>query len=155
VFDAGPGTIWKILDFGVATLAEDGAATLTHGGIVGTPSYMAPEQAQGRQLDGRADLYALAAVAYRCATGRHPFSGADTPALLYAVVHKMPPRPGELAALPADVDAWFALALAKLPGDRFATGAALADALTAALAGALDPALRRRADTVLRKLPWG
>jgi serine/threonine-protein kinase len=155
VFDAGPGTIWKILDFGVATLAEDGAATLTHGGIVGTPSYMAPEQAQGRPLDGRADLYALAAVAYRCATGRHPFSGADTPALLYAVVHRMPPRPGELAALPADVDAWFALALAKRPDDRFATGAALADALDAALAGALDPALRRRAESVLRKLPGG
>jgi serine/threonine-protein kinase len=155
LFAARPGTIWKILDFGVATLAEDGAATLTHGGIVGTPSYMAPEQAQGRQLDGRADLHALAAVAYRCATGRHPFSGADTPALLYAVVHRMPPRPGELAALPADVDAWFALALAKRPDDRFATGAALADALDPALAGALDPALRRRAESVLRKLPWG
>ena len=154
LFDAGPGAIWKILDFGVATLAEDGA-TLTHGGIVGTPSYMAPEQAQGRQLDGRADLYALAAVAYRCATGRHPFSGADTPALLYAVVHKMPPRPGELAALPADVDAWFALALAKPPGDRFATGAALADALDAALAGTLDPSLRLRAGAALRKLRWG
>jgi serine/threonine-protein kinase len=155
LFAARPGTIWKILDFGVATLAEDGAATLTHGGIVGTPSYMAPEQAQGRQLDGRADLHALAAVAYRCATGRHPFSGADTPALLYAVVHRMPPRPGELAALPADVDAWFALALAKRPGDRFATGAALADALDAAIAGGLDPALRRRADTLLHRLPWG
>jgi eukaryotic-like serine/threonine-protein kinase len=155
LFDAGPGRIWKILDFGVATLAEDGAATLTHGGIIGTPSYMAPEQAQGKRLDGRADLFALAAVAYRCATGRHPFSGADTPALLYAVVHRMPPRPGEAAALPADVDAWFALALAKPPGDRFATGAALAAALDAALAGALDPRLRRRAEAVLRKLPWG
>jgi serine/threonine-protein kinase len=154
LFEAGPGRIWKILDFGVATLAEDGAGTLTHGGIVGTPSYMAPEQAQGRRLDGRADLHALAAVAYRCATGRHPFSGADTPALLYAVVHRMPARPGELAALPADVDAWFALALAKPPGDRFATGAALADALDAALAGTLDPAVRRRAEAAVRKLRW-
>jgi serine/threonine-protein kinase len=155
LFDAGPGACWKILDFGVATLAEDAATSLTHGGIVGTPSYMAPEQAQGQRLDPRADLYALAAVAYRCATGRHPFSGTDTPSLLYAVVHTMPARPGELAALPADADAWFALALAKAPGDRFASGAALADALDAAFAGRLDPVLRRRAEALLRKLPWG
>jgi len=146
--------IWKILDFGVATLAEDGAASLTHGGLVGTPSYMAPEQAQGQRLDGRADLYALAAVAYRCITGRHPFSGADTPALLYAVVHRMPPRPGDAVDLPADADRWFALALAKAPGDRLATGGELAAALDAALAGALDPRLRRRADQLVRRFAW-
>jgi serine/threonine-protein kinase len=146
--------VWKILDFGVATLSEENSGTLTQGGIVGTPSYMAPEQAQGRRLDGRADLYSLAAVAYRCLTGRHPFSGADTPALLYAVVHKMPARPGETVELPADVDRWFAVALAKDPDDRFATGGELARALEAALAGALDPKLRRHAEALLRKLAW-
>jgi len=147
--------VWKILDFGVATLCEENSGTLTQGGIIGTPSYMAPEQAQGKRLDGRADLYALAAVSYRCVTGRHPFSGADTPALLYAVVHKMPARPGDAVELPADVDRWFALALAKSPGDRFATGGELASALEAALAGALDPALRKHAEVLLRKLAWG
>jgi len=146
--------VWKILDFGVATLCEENSGTLTQGGIVGTPSYMAPEQALGKRLDGRADLYSLAAVAYRCVTGRHPFSGADTPALLYAVVHRMPPRPGETAPLPPDVDRWFALALAKDPGDRFATGAELSRALDAALGEALDPRLRKRAEVLLRKLPW-
>jgi serine/threonine-protein kinase len=148
---------WKILDFGVATLASlaDDTGTLTHGEIIGTPSYMAPEQAQGKRLDGRADLHALAAVAYRCATGRHPFSGTDTPALLYAVVHRMPPRPGDAAELPADVDRWFALALAKAPADRFATGAAMADALDAALAAALDAGLRKRADALIKAAPWG
>jgi len=146
--------MWKILDFGVATFFEDSSGTLTQGGIVGTPSYMAPEQAQGKRLDGRADLYALAAVAYRCITGRHPFSGTDTPALLYAVVHKMPPRPGETADVPADIDRWFALALAKLPADRFATGDELADAFDAAIAGALDAKLRKRAEVLLRKLAW-
>jgi serine/threonine-protein kinase len=146
--------VWKILDFGVATLIDESSGTLTQGDIIGTPSYMAPEQAQGKRLDGRADLYALAAVAYRCVTGRHPFSGADTPALLYAVVHKMPARPGESVDLPADVDRWFALALAKSPGDRFATGAELSSALDAAIAGALDPRLRKHAEVLLRKLAW-
>jgi serine/threonine-protein kinase len=115
---------------------------------------MAPEQAQGKRLDGRADLYALAAVAYRCITGRHPFSGADTPALLYAVVHKMPPRPGDTVELPPDVDRWFAIALAKSPDDRFASGNDLATALDAALTSSLDPALHKRAESLLRKLPW-
>jgi tRNA A-37 threonylcarbamoyl transferase component Bud32 len=147
--DAG----WKILDFGVATLAED-SGTLTQGGIVGTPNYMAPEQAQGQRVDSRADVYALAAVAYRCLTGRHPFTGSDTPALLYAVVHRMPPRPGEVTELHADVDAWFAVAIAKAPGDRFKSGAQLADALVASLAGQLDPAVRRRAEGLLRRHPW-
>jgi len=146
--------VWKILDFGVATLSEENSGTLTQGGIIGTPSYMAPEQAQGKRLDGRADLYSLAAVAYRCVTGRHPFSGADTPALLYAVVHKMPLRPGDTVELPPDVDRWFAVALAKTPDDRFATGGELARALDAALAGALDPRLRRHAEVLLRRLAW-
>ena len=144
---------WKILDFGVATLSED-TGTLTQGGIVGTPNYMAPEQAQGLRVDSRADVYALAAVAYRCLTGRHPFTGSDTPALLYAVVHRMPLRPGEATVLHADVDAWLAVALAKVPGDRFKSGAQLADGLAAALDGRLDPALRRRAEGLLRRHPW-
>ncbi|MGN6106950.1 MAG: serine/threonine-protein kinase [Kofleriaceae bacterium] len=144
---------WKVLDFGVATLASD-HGTLTRGGIVGTPHYMAPEQAQGRPVDRRADLYAIAAIAYRCLTGRHPFHAADTPSLLYAVVHRMPARPGALAELPDDVDRWFALALAKSPDDRFATGGELVGALADALAGALDPRIRRRADALVRAMPW-
>jgi serine/threonine-protein kinase len=115
---------------------------------------MAPEQAQGLRVDPRADVYALAAIAYRCLTGRYPFTGTDTPALLYAVVHRMPPRPGELAELPADVDRWFAVALAKSPEDRFATGAEAVTALLAAFAQGLDPKLRRRADVLIRKQPW-
>ncbi|HEX5062036.1 MAG TPA: serine/threonine-protein kinase [Kofleriaceae bacterium] len=145
--------VWKILDFGVATLGEE-ASNLTQGGVVGTPSYMAPEQAQGKRVDGRADGYAIAAVAYRCLTGRHPYSGTDTPTLLYAVVHKMPLRPSSIAELHSDVDACLAVALAKNPDDRFATGAAFAAALEAALDGSLDPALRKRAAALLRKLPW-
>ena len=115
---------------------------------------MAPEQAQGKRVDIRADLFALAAIAYRCLAGRHPFNATDTPSLLYAVVHRMPPRPGELADLPDDVDRWFAIALAKDPADRFPTGEAFTRALAAALAGDLAPDLRRRAATLLAKQSW-
>ena len=152
LFRTDDGT-WKILDFGVATLADHGG-TLTQGGVVGTPHYMAPEQAKGKAVDGRADCYALAAVAYRCITGRHPYVAADTAALLYAVVHAMPVRPSALAELPADVDACLAVALAKDPDDRFATGAAFAQAFASACESALDSATRKRAAVLLRQRPW-
>jgi eukaryotic-like serine/threonine-protein kinase len=145
---------WKILDFGVATFAED-SGVLTRGEAVGTPHYMAPEQAQGKPVDSAADRYALGAIIYRCLTGRHPFLAADTTALLYSVVHRTPPRPGSLAELPADIDRWCAIALAKSPSDRFASGAAMTTALTAALAGELPTPLRSRADALIRKHPWG
>ena len=150
----GPVPLWKILDFGVATLTEESSGTLTQGGIIGTPNYMAPEQAQGKKVDSRADVYAVAAVAYRALTGRHPFNAPDTPALLYSVVHKMPGRPGEYVEVEPDVDRWFALALAKFPDDRFSNGADAAAHLTAALEGALEPKLRRKADALIRKHPW-
>jgi len=148
------GDRWKILDFGVAALA-DSTGTLTQGGIVGTPSYMAPEQAQGLRVDARADIYAVAAVAYRCLTGRHPFTAPDTPSLLYAVVHAMPARPTALGAFDPDVDRWVALALAKAPGDRFATGAELAETLGRAITGQLDARTRKRADALIRERGWG
>jgi hypothetical protein len=148
------GAVWKILDFGVATFLDDGGA-LTHGEAVGTPHYMSPEQAQGKPVDRRADLYALGAIAYRCLTGTHPYAAPDTPAMLYAVVHRRPVRPGSIAELPADVDRWCAIALAKAPDDRFATGRMLADALSDALRGALADTHRQRADALIRKHGWG
>ena len=147
------GERWKVLDFGVATLSDD-TGTLTQGGIVGTPSYMAPEQARGERVDGRADVYALAAVAYRCLTGRHPFTAADTPALLFAVVHRMPLRPCDLGAFHEDVDRWAAIALAKAPADRYASGAEVADALAMAIRGELDARSRKRADALIKRFGW-
>ena len=145
--------VWKILDFGVASLG-DHSGTLTQGEAVGTPHYMAPEQAQGLRVDHRADLYALAAIAYRCLTGRYPFTAPDTPALLYAVVHRMPARPTALADLPLDVDRWCAIALAKDPDARFASGDQQTRALAQALDGVLDAKLRKRGDALIRKHPW-
>ncbi len=144
---------WKILDFGVASLADESGA-LTQGDVVGTPHYMAPEQARGQRVDHRADLYALAAIVYRCLTGRYPFTAGDTPALLYAVVHRMPVRPSALAELHADVDRWCAIALAKSPDARFASGHEQAVMLTAAIAGRFDGKLRRRGDALIRRRAW-
>ena len=124
--DGVPPT-WKILDFGVSKLAGH-TGTLTQGHVIGTPQYMAPEQARGEEVDHRADAYALAALVYRCLTGRPPFGGAGVPQILYAVVHSLPPRPGSLAPLPPGVDEVLARGLAKRPGDRYpdATGFAAA-----------------------------
>ncbi len=149
---------WKILDFGVATFSDDGGA-LTRGEAIGTPHFMAPEQAQGKPVSPAADRYALGAITYRCLTGRHAFSGPETAALLYAVVHRMPRRPSDLVELPPriahDVDRWCAIALAKAPSDRFDSGLEMAIALEAAFAGELAAGLRDRADRLIRKSPWG
>ncbi|HMG21914.1 MAG TPA: serine/threonine-protein kinase [Kofleriaceae bacterium] len=152
LFACDDGT-WKVLDFGVAQVAAD-PDPRDERGVIGTPHYMAPEQAQGRRADPRADLHALGAIAYRCATGQHPFDAADPAVLLYALVHRMPARPSALAALPADFDRFCAVALAKSPDQRFASGAQLARALAAALRGALDRDTRDRADALIRARPW-
>jgi len=75
---------WKILDFGVSR-AVDSSDTLTAGHVVGTPSYMAPEQASGSTVDHATDLYALAAIAYRALTGHPPFAAGEIAETLYRV----------------------------------------------------------------------
>jgi tRNA A-37 threonylcarbamoyl transferase component Bud32 len=148
--------IWKILDFGVALLGET-SGTLTQGGVVGTPAYMAPEQAKGEAVDHRADLYALGALVYRCLTGRVPFVARDTPALLYSVVHQMPLRPSAIAAAGTatfDHDAFLAVALAKGKDARFQTGGELVAAFRDTENGALADGIRRRARIVLRSMTW-
>ncbi|HET9993677.1 MAG TPA: serine/threonine-protein kinase [Kofleriaceae bacterium] len=136
-------TTWKILDFGVSRLADTGD-TLTAGHLIGTPAYMAPEQARGAQVDHRADLYALAAIAYRCLVGHAPLSGGELADLLYRVVHDAPRRPSFLAQLPADVDLALAIGLAKRPDDRFHTAGELAASVAAALEGRLPEPIRAR-----------
>jgi serine/threonine-protein kinase len=141
---------WKLLDFGVALLA-DSTGTLTRGGAVGTPAYMAPEQARGLAVDHRADIYALGAVIYRCATGQAPFVRPDTPSLMYAVVEEMPMRPSAITSNARALDDVLHIALAKDPAARFATAAELATAFTAALSDAPLPDLATRAAALS---PW-
>jgi serine/threonine-protein kinase len=145
---------WKILDFGVARAIDDGD-TLTAGHVVGTPSYMAPEQASGGTVDHCTDLYALAAIAYRALTGHPPFTAGELAETLYRVVHTRPRRPTELAPhLPAAVDLVLAIGLARRPQDRFGAAVDLAAAMVDALEGSLSPALRSRGEALVRHGAW-
>jgi serine/threonine-protein kinase len=149
----GTGT-WKILDFGASTLREH-HGTLTAGAVIGTPQYMAPEQARGERVDHRADVYALAVIAYRALTGTPAFPAADVPAVLFAVQHRMPPRPSQLAPLPPQVDDVLLVGLAKDAVARFTSAAELARALHAAMVGNIEPDVRARAWTLAGSWPWG
>jgi len=136
------GGTWKVLDFGVSKLESSGEGTLTGDGIVGTPQYMAPEQASGGNVTHAADVYALGAIAYRCLTGRAPFKGRDFAELVYQVVHAAPLRPGQLSRVPRAIEDVLAVAMAKDPRRRFPSAQAFAQAFVAARRGRpveLDP----------------
>jgi serine/threonine-protein kinase len=153
-FAEGAGThAWKILDFGVSKVG--GTGTLTKGHVVGTPAYMAPEQARGENVDHRADVYSLAAILYRAVTGHPAFTGKDVPTTLYDVVYRVPTQPSILAPVPGDVDRVLALGLAKDPNDRFATAAELSVWFALAVHDGLSPEQRRRAEDVITRNPWG
>jgi hypothetical protein len=146
--------LWKILDFGVSKL-RDSSGTLTGGAIIGTPGYMAPEQVSSGTADARADIFSLGAVAFRALTGLPAFAGSDVQAI-FDVVYKQPLAPSELLrGVPADVDRVIAIALAKEPGNRFASAIDFAAALRSASGGELSPKLRARADALVRERPWG
>jgi serine/threonine-protein kinase len=117
-----------LADFGIAKMVE-GAPGLTQTGMItGTPQYMAPEQALGSAPDYRADIYGLGVVAYECLTGRVPFT-ADTPlAVLMKHVRDPIPLP-PVAEVPEPLSQVVLKALAKAPGDRWATAQAFVDAL--------------------------
>jgi predicted Ser/Thr protein kinase len=147
------GDTWKVLDFGVASLGNM-TGTLTQGNVVGTPTYMAPEQARGELVDHRADVYALGAIIYRCLVGRVPFLARDTPALLYAVVHSAPTRPSAFAAVTPHEEAFLAVALAKSRDHRFQTASELGRAFVQATNAELPVEIVQRARRLLREHPW-
>ena len=126
-----------LTDFGVSTWTASSAATITMTGqMVGTASYVAPEQIEGGSVDGRADLYSLGCVLYECLTGRPLFSGRQAAAILYAHLHEEPAPPSSIRPdLPAGVDDVTARALRKAPGERYPSCRELTHDLDEALAG--------------------
>ena len=121
----------KLLDYGIAR--HGGAATLTElGTVLGTPAFMSPEQARGdRDIDARADVYALGALLFRCLTGRAPFEAEGREALLSAVLHRPAPRVSDLTQVPRTLDELVARMLDKDPRRRPADGGAALSELSA------------------------
>ena len=115
----------KVTDFGIARIAD--AARTRSGMVLGTPSFMSPEQLAGGEVDGRSDVYSLGAMLFQLLTGHLPFEADSMHALLQRIAHEPAPdvrvwRP-ELPAALADV---VALALQKRPEVRYADAATLA-----------------------------
>jgi tetratricopeptide (TPR) repeat protein len=122
----------KLLDFGIARFAAGRQLTIT-GAMLGTPGYIAPEQARGqRDIDARADLFALGCVLFKCLTGRNTFEAEDAMAVLLKVVLEDAPRPSELRSdVPSELDDLVARMLQKSPADRPRDAAQVAAALAA------------------------
>ncbi|MDI1450242.1 serine/threonine protein kinase [Polyangium sp. 6x1] len=133
----GDDTLVKILDFGVARITHEVSGQTTHTGVLlGSPSYMSPEQARGRRVDHRSDLWSLAVVLYECLTGRLPFGARALGDLLIELCTEPVPPPTTITPdLPAVVDAFFTRALARTPDDRFQSAEAFAEALASLRSG--------------------
>jgi eukaryotic-like serine/threonine-protein kinase len=151
--DIKPGNIWlegdpdapdpakrarraKVLDFGLARFVTPGATEITATGeVLGTPAYMAPEQARGAALDHRADLWSLGVTLYRMATGRLPFTGADAMALLFALASEAPLPVAQLNPhLPPALAALIDQLLEKDPNERPQTAGEVAARVRALVA---------------------
>jgi WD40 repeat protein len=128
----------KIGDFGLAKRLDDHSAPTESGSILGTPSYMAPEQVRGRghAIGPATDVYALGAILYELLTGRPPFKGASPMDTVLQVIHDDPVPPSRLQRrIPADLETICLKCLAREPGGRYPSAAALADDLRLFLDG--------------------
>jgi tetratricopeptide (TPR) repeat protein len=140
--DVKPGNIFlpggdvtktKLIDFGIAHMIDATRIATQKGAIVGTPGYMAPEQAKGMPgIDARADVFSIGCVLYRCLSGRAPFEGDDLIAVLAKLVLDTPDRIRELGVdIPVGLDDLVAQMLSKRPDERPKDGTAAAEALAA------------------------
>jgi serine/threonine-protein kinase len=125
-----PGGVVKVADFGIAHIETSNLTQV--GAVMGTPSYMSPEQIMGLPVDGRSDLFSAGVILYQFLTGERPFAGSAT-TTMQKVLKEDPLPPSSLnVQAPAGMDAVVRQALAKRPEDRFQTAREFADALRAA-----------------------
>jgi serine/threonine protein kinase len=136
--DTGVRDVIKLLDFGIAKVDSDPDPKAPRRGltgnreVLGTASYMSPEQARGEPLDTRSDMYSLGIMAYELLTGQVPFKGSNVLRLITAHLYEPPPPLRNVApGIPAAVEALVLTMLAKAPADRYESMRALAHALRA------------------------
>jgi serine/threonine-protein kinase len=117
----------KVIDFGISKVGDAAGTALTRTGmIMGTPSYMAPEQARGEKVDHRADIYAVGGILYRALTGQKPFDSDDPSATLTRVLTEEPERPRAIdPSIPQALELVIQRAMAKEPQDRHSSMAEL------------------------------
>jgi tetratricopeptide (TPR) repeat protein len=143
----------KIMDFGIARITDTRTSTPT-GMVMGTVEYMAPEQILAEAVDGRADQFALAVVAYRMMTGSTLFGPNTIASLTYKLVHEAHPPPcTRNASLPPEVDAVLAKALAKSPAARFSSCCGFTDLLEQAYSAAPTAPIAAAAAAVMDAQP--
>lgn len=150
----------KVVDFGLsrfdATSGDENNLTKT-GLIMGTPSYMSPEQAEGKRVDYRVDIYGVGAILYKAVTGRAPFNEESPQATMLAVMNSEPPRPRSLVPnIPPHLELIIERAMAKDPAQRYQDMAAFEqalDALAPAGAGSSQAAALERPRTSVARRP--
>ena len=149
-----------LTDFGISKALEGGSGFTGTGTIIGTPQYMAPEQAKGLEVDGRADQYALAIVGHQILTGKQPFEGSAHSILYKQVFEAPPPLLATRPDVPRDISAALERALSKEPEQRFPTMEEFAAALSGERTGArtvvsapIKPLATGRATAVRSKPP--
>ncbi len=118
----------KITDFGTAKILQFGTAQTAH--VIGTPSYMSPEQIKGKPVDGRSDIFSLGVILYELVTGEKPFPGQNITTVIYKIVNEEPIPPRELdSSVHPGLSYVITRALAKLPEERYQSCRELLDAL--------------------------
>jgi WD40 repeat protein len=143
ILRAADGTV-KLADFGLAKTVDRVGESITFAGnVVGTPSYMSPEQCRAIPVDNRSDLYSLGAVFYALLTGRAPFSGLETtPQIMFAHCYEPPPDPRvAVPGVPGECAAVVMRAMAKAPEDRYSTALEMLADLDSFLRMSADPSV--------------
>jgi serine/threonine-protein kinase len=134
----------KVTDFGIAKVTDSGDHLTVTGSLLGTPSYMSPEQARGAQLDGRSDLFSAGCVLYEMVAGRKAFRGDSITGLIFKIITEEPPSLKEMdPEVPEEMLRIVAKALAKTPEARYQTGREMADDLIRLTRAGASPTLRQ------------
>ena len=134
----------KVTDFGIAKVTDSGDHLTVTGSLLGTPSYMSPEQARGAALDGRSDLFAVGAVLYEMLAGKKAFRGDSITGLIFKIITEEPPPIREMdPSLPDEIVRILGKSLAKTPEMRYQTGRDMADDLVALTRPGSTPTLRQ------------